>query len=218
MLNSIRCADRSELFPFKPVSHHDPFLEETQLFQKGDYVMTPLRQRMTEDMRLAGYSARTQEAYVGAVRQMFNHFQCTPAQLTEEQLREYFLYLTHKRRVSRSTATIAICGVKFFFERTLKRDWTALELIRPRPEKKLPAVLSREEVRRILEHVHTAAAVSSNRLLDGRSRATRERHPLRCSQKPGFLPGVRGGWIRWSLLNNCRGESTQPLAVARKEN
>ena len=117
--------------------------------------MTPLRERMTEDMRLAGYSARTQEAYVGAVRQMFNHFQCTPAQLTEEQLREYFLYLTHERRVSRSTATIAICGVKFFFERTLKRDWTALELIRPRPEKKLPAVLSREEVRRILEHVHT---------------------------------------------------------------
>lgn len=117
--------------------------------------MTPLRQRMTEDMQLAGYSARTQEAYVGAVRQMFDHFHCTPAQLTEEQLREYFLYLANDRKVSRPTATIALCGVKFFFERTLNRDWTALELIRPRPEKKLPVVLSREEVRRILEQVHT---------------------------------------------------------------
>jgi len=110
---------------------------------------------MIEDMQLAGYSARTQEAYVGAVRQVFDHFQCTPAQLTEEQVREYFLYLANERKVSRPTATIALCGVKFFFERTLKREWTALDLIRPRPEKKLPVVLSREEVRRILEQVHT---------------------------------------------------------------
>ena len=50
---------------------------------------------------------------------------------------------------------IALCGVKFFFEHTLKRDWTALGLIRPRREKKLPVVLSREEVRRILDQVHT---------------------------------------------------------------
>jgi len=117
--------------------------------------MTPLRERMIEDMQLAGYSARTQEAYVGAVRQVFAHFQCTPAQLTEEQLREYFLYLANDRKVSRPTATIALCGVKFFFERTLKRDWTVLGLIRPRREKKLPVVLSREEVRRILDQVHT---------------------------------------------------------------
>ena len=119
--------------------------------------MTPLRQRMLEDMQLAGYSAKTQQAYVGAVRQLFHHFQCTPAQLTEEQLHEYFLYLANERKVSRPTATIALCGVKFFFERTLKRDWTALELIRPRREKKLPVVLSREEVRRILDQVHTPA-------------------------------------------------------------
>jgi integrase/recombinase XerD len=117
--------------------------------------MTPLRQRMTEDMQLAGYSARTQEAYVDAVGQMFAHVQCTPAQLTEEQLRGYFLYLTNERRVSRSTATIALCGVKFFFERTLRRDWPALELIRPRAQKKLPTVLSRDEVHRILEQVQT---------------------------------------------------------------
>ena len=110
---------------------------------------------MTEDMQLAGYSSKTQQAYVGAVRQLFAHFKCNPSQLTEEQLREYFLYLANERKVSRPTATIALCGVKFFFERTLKRDWTALELIRPRPEKKLPVVLSREEVRRILEQVHT---------------------------------------------------------------
>src|SRR3989449_10874888 len=110
---------------------------------------------LIEDMQLAGYSARTQEAYVAAVRQLFEHLQCTPAQLTEEQLRQYFLYLSNDRKVSRPTATIALCGIKFFFERTLKRDWTAFELIRPRREKKLPVVLSREEVHRILNEVHT---------------------------------------------------------------
>ena len=110
---------------------------------------------MTEDMQLAGYSSKTQQAYVGAVRQLFTHFNCTPAQLTEEQLRQYFLYLTNERKVSRPTVTIALCGIKFFFERTLKREWTLLGLVRPRWEKKLPVVLSREEVHRILEQVHT---------------------------------------------------------------
>jgi len=117
--------------------------------------MTPLRQRMTEDMQLAGYSSKTQQAYVGAVRQLFAHFKCNPSQLTEEQLRQYFLYLTNERKVSRPTVTIALCGIKFFFERTLQREWTTLGLVRPRREKKLPVVLSREEVRRILEKVHT---------------------------------------------------------------
>jgi len=117
--------------------------------------MTPLRQRMIEDMQLAGYSSKTQQAYVSAVGRMFAHFDTTPARLTEEQLREYFLYLANERKVSRPTATIALCGVKFFFERTLHRDWPALELIRPRAEKKLPVVLSREEVRRILDEVQT---------------------------------------------------------------
>jgi integrase len=109
---------------------------------------------MIEDMQLAGYSARTQRNYVAAVGQLFEHCGCTPAHLSEEQLRQYFLYLANERKVSRSTTTIALCGVKFFFERTLKRAWPTLDLIRPRAEKKLPVVLSREEVRRILEQIH----------------------------------------------------------------
>jgi len=117
--------------------------------------MTPLRQRMTEDMQLAGYSSKTQLAYVSAVRRLFAHFDCKPSQLSEEQLREYFLYLTNERKVSRPTVKIALCGIKFFFERTLKREWTTLEFARPRREKRLPVVLSREEVRRILAQVHT---------------------------------------------------------------
>ena len=112
--------------------------------------MTPLRQRMLEDMQLRGLSARTQECYVAAVRQLADHFHTPPGRLTEEQLREYFLFLTNEKKVARTTATIALCGIRFFFEHTLRREWTTLRFVRPARERKLPVVLSRDEVRRVL--------------------------------------------------------------------
>ncbi len=112
--------------------------------------MTPLRQRMLEDMQLRGLSARTQECYVAAVRQLADHFHTPPGRLTEEQLREYFLFLTNEKKVARTTATIALCGIRFFFEQTLRREWTTLRFVRPAREHKLPVVLSRDEVRRVL--------------------------------------------------------------------
>jgi integrase/recombinase XerD len=112
--------------------------------------MTPLRQRMLEDMQLRGLSARTQECYVAAVRQLAEHFHSSPDRLTEEQLRQYFLYLANEKKVARATATIALCGIRFFFEQTLRREWTTLRFVRPGREKKLPVVLSRDEVRRVL--------------------------------------------------------------------
>ncbi len=115
--------------------------------------MSPLRQRMIEDMQLRGFSARTQECYAAAVRQLAEHYHRSPDQLSEEQLRQYFLYLANQKKVARATATIALCGIKFFYERTLQRQWTTLRLIRPPREKKLPVVLSREEVRRALAAV-----------------------------------------------------------------
>jgi site-specific recombinase XerD len=108
---------------------------------------------MIEDMQLRGLSARTQECYVRAVRQLAAHHHRSPDQLSEEDLRQYFLYLTNEKKVARATATIALCGVKFLFEHTLKRDWTTLNFVRPARERKLPVVLSREEVRSILDAV-----------------------------------------------------------------
>ena len=112
--------------------------------------MTPLRQRMLEDMQLRGLSARTQECYVAAVRQFAEYFHTSPDRLTEEELRQYFLYLANDKKVARATATIALCGIRFFFEQTLRREWTTLRFVRPAREKKLPVVLSREEVRHVL--------------------------------------------------------------------
>jgi site-specific recombinase XerD len=108
---------------------------------------------MIEDMQLRGLSARTQECYVTAVRQLAAHHHRSPDELSEEDLRQYFLYLTNEKKVARATATIALCGIKFLFEHTLKRDWTTLNFVRPARERKLPVVLSREEVRSILDAV-----------------------------------------------------------------
>ncbi len=115
--------------------------------------MTELRKRMIECLQLRGLSERTQEAYVRAVRQLSEHYHKSPDQITEEELRQYFLFIKNVKQYARGTSTIAICGIKFFFERTLNRQWTTLGLVRATPETKLPVILSCEEVRQILARV-----------------------------------------------------------------
>src|ERR1043165_6792380 len=116
--------------------------------------MTALRTRFIEDMQLHGYSPKTQSCYVGAVCGLAKHYHKSPDQISEEELRRYFLHLTLEKKVARATATIALCGIKFFFQNTVRRDWTSLKLLRPPRSKKLPVVLSREEVKAILSQVH----------------------------------------------------------------
>jgi integrase/recombinase XerD len=101
-------------------------------------------------MQLRGLSARTQEAYARAVWQLAQHYQRRPDQLSDEDLRQYFLYLANEKKIARPTATIALCGIKFFYEQTLKQPWPTLRFVRPPREWKLPVVLSRKEVRLIL--------------------------------------------------------------------
>jgi integrase/recombinase XerD len=115
--------------------------------------MTPLRQRMIQDLQLRGYSDRTVEAYVRSVAQLAKFYGTSPDRIVEEQVREYLLHLTNVQKVARGTHTIALCGIKFFYEQTLNRVWPVLEVARPKGEKKLPVVLSRDEVWRILDTV-----------------------------------------------------------------
>jgi integrase/recombinase XerD len=119
--------------------------------------MTALRQRMIEDMQLRGLSERTQESYVRAVRQLADYYGKSPALISEEELRQYFLHLTNDRRFSPSSLTVVLCGIKFFYECTLKRHWPTLAIVKPQRERKLPVVLSREEVQHILACVRRPA-------------------------------------------------------------
>lgn len=112
--------------------------------------MTELRKRMIECLQLRGLSERTQESYVRAVRQLAQHYHKSPDLISEEELRQYFLFLKNVKHYSRNTMTIAICGLKFFFEHTLHKEWATFNILRPAPEKKLPVILSLAEVRQIL--------------------------------------------------------------------
>ena len=115
--------------------------------------MTELRRRMMEDLALAGYSPKTQRSYLDAVRKLAKHYMRSPDLLSEEEVRQFFLYLINRRKAAKSTVTIYLCGIKFFFEKTLGRLWPVFDLVRPKRSKKLPVVLSREEVRAILKRI-----------------------------------------------------------------
>ena len=115
--------------------------------------MTELRKRMIECLQLRGLAERTQEAYTRAVRQLAAHYHKSPDLISEAELRQYFLFLKNCKHYSRNTMTVAICGIRFFYEQTLNRNWAIFGIVRPAPEKKLPVILSLAEVRQILGRI-----------------------------------------------------------------
>jgi integrase/recombinase XerD len=115
--------------------------------------MIDLLERFSQDLELRGFADRSIEAYVRAVKLLAEHYHKSPDNISEDQLRQYFLYNKNIRKWSRTASTIAICGIKHFFTLTLQRDWTIIKLVRPPKEKNLPPVLSRDEVWRILKNV-----------------------------------------------------------------
>ncbi len=115
--------------------------------------MTTLRARFIEDLQLQGMAVRTQQAYVRAVRQLAQHYNTSPDHLSEEEIRQYFLHVKNIKHWSRNTLTQALCGIKLFYEQTLKRHWPIFDIIRPPKEKKLPVILSIGEVHQILQAI-----------------------------------------------------------------
>jgi site-specific recombinase XerD len=111
---------------------------------------------MIEDMQLHGLSERTQQSYVWAVKGLADFHQRSPAELSEEEVRQFFLHLIETRKVAKSTVTVYLSGIKFFCEKTLGRQMPVLDLVRPKRRRKLPCVLTIEEIKRILAGVRTA--------------------------------------------------------------
>lgn len=109
------------------------------------------RERMQSDLIVAGMAERTQEAYLRAVRQLSQFYHnADPALLNEEQVKDYMLWMRHEKRSAPGTLKIMIGGLRFFYRQTCGLDWRVLERFRIPREKKLPAVLTVTEVRRIL--------------------------------------------------------------------
>jgi site-specific recombinase XerD len=117
---------------------------------------TPLRQRMHQDLQLAGLAEGTQQEYLRVVKQFAAHFHKPPDQISEQEFREYLLYLKNERHYSPSSLKVAASGILFFFTHTVPRDWPTFKTLSiPRPQS-LPDVLSIDEVRRLIDAVRIA--------------------------------------------------------------
>ena len=111
---------------------------------------TALRKKMHQDLQLAGLSEGTQDVYLRAVRQLAVHFDTPPDVLNEAQVRDYLLHLKNDRKFASSSLGIAYSAIKFFYSHTAPRDWPTLQRIRVQKEKRLPDVLSIDEVRELI--------------------------------------------------------------------
>ena len=112
--------------------------------------MTQLRERMLEELERRNYAPATARAYLFAVRHFAEHFHRAPDQLSAEHIRAYQLYLLGDRKLSPKTVGQRVAALRFFFIKTRKRQHILEHLPFPRLPEKLPTVLSREEVGRLL--------------------------------------------------------------------
>ncbi len=117
--------------------------------------MTPLRQRMIEDMQLRNLSPRTIEAYVYHVASFAKHFGRSPERLGADEVRRYQLYLVQEKKASWSSFNQAVCALRFLYKVTCPQPFAVEHIAYGKRPKRLPTVLSRAEVTRLLECIPT---------------------------------------------------------------
>lgn len=108
--------------------------------------MTILRRRMIDDLRIRNYAPGTIEIYVRCVAQFAQHWGQSPDRLGPEQIRQYLVFLVRRRKVSWSVFKLHLCALRFFYRTTLGRRWAVEQIPFPKREKKLPVVLSTQEI------------------------------------------------------------------------
>ena len=130
----------------------------SQSSPNGQFFPQELRQRLSEDLHLTGKAKRTHDGYIRAVKKLSDHYRCSPANITETQLRKYFLFLKNEQQYAYGTLRVALSGIKFFFTHTCKREWEILQMLKLQNINALPEVLTIQQVHRLI------AATTKNRM------------------------------------------------------
>lgn len=112
--------------------------------------MSKLRNQLLQEMQFRNYSPRTIECYLSCLSKMSRHFGQCPGKISIDQVKSYLHYYVTKKKASTSFVNQTISVVKLLHVSILKREWHPMTIIRPRREKRLPVVLSREEISQIL--------------------------------------------------------------------
>ena len=115
--------------------------------------MTPLRQRMLEDMSIRNFAENTQLSYLQQVSAYATFFHRSPEQLGPEQVRTYQLHLRETRKLAPSSISIAVSALRFLYKVTLKRNWAPDDIPMPKLPFKLPVILSPDEVMHFLDSI-----------------------------------------------------------------
>mgnify|MGYP001607678197 CR=1 FL=1 len=114
-------------------------------------LVTPLRRRMIDAMLLRGFMPRTQETYCGAVAALAKHYHRSPDALSAQQLQNYLLYLITEKKLAYASVNQAACALRFMFGTVLHRPEVRFDIPMAKVPKRLPQILSREEVARLID-------------------------------------------------------------------
>ena len=112
--------------------------------------MSTLRNKMIQQMQLKGYSSRTIETYTKSIIALAVYYNKSPDLLTTEQIRQYIQYHLTEKKLSKSWLNQFISAWKILFCQVLRKEWSHLDIPRPRRERKLPVILSKEEVSQLI--------------------------------------------------------------------
>ena len=115
--------------------------------------MGKLRERMERDLEIRGFSPNSRKAYLYQIKALARHFGRSPDQLSPKDIQRYQLYLTRERKVAWSTYNQAVSALRFFYGVTLGRDWAIKEIPYQKGGRRLPVVLSQEEISRVFDAV-----------------------------------------------------------------
>ncbi len=110
--------------------------------------------QFTDKLELTGMSTRTQYAYARAVKQLQDYYNKNPVEITEKEVQEYLLYRKNSSKWASATLKVALCGIRYYYQMMLKVDWELFRIAKFKTEKKLPTVLSKEEVDKLLRCVN----------------------------------------------------------------
>jgi integrase/recombinase XerD len=118
--------------------------------------VTHLRKMMLEELQRLNYAQHTTRSYIRTFEDFSRHFHCSPDRLGPRHIREYQAELFQKRKLSPGSVAVRLAALRFFYCKTLKRAWSIADTPYPKRNHRLPAILSQQEVARLIDAARTS--------------------------------------------------------------